>query len=477
MNKMNGMNKTLSALLVAATCFCGVELASSAPPKKGSGVYATVKDAVKAGPDFLIQGEYEGTVGGDAKNKIGVQVIALGGGQFQAVFLPGGLPGAGWDEKTKILCQGKLGRGEVVFGPAKGERKYIAKPPEQFCATEKFPPEGQKACTAVFAAGRLTGKTDTGKVINAKKVLRKSPTLGAKPPSGATVLLAYKPGAAPSLDEWANTRWKTFDEGFMRNERSGSNQTRKQFEGPWKLHVEFMSPFQPGQRGQGRGNSGVFPPGGREVQVLDSFGLAGMPNECGGIYSSHRPRINMCFPPLSWQTYDITYHPAAPAADGKKGEQAYYEVVHNGVMIHKKVKLGGGRKGALSFQDHGNPVSYRNVWIVKATAAAALPWKQAMEIAQRKAKAGQYAYIIDHMLAREFADKMIEEYGAANWRKAFQKDRLERLPYYFGWLKNCKVKTDGGKVFLSGEHGCYAEYVRVEGVYLIAGFGQRLTSM
>ena len=364
---MNNMNKTLSALLVAAACLCGAESMFGAPPKKGA--YATVKDAIAAGPDFRVQGEYEGTVGGNAKNKIGVQVIALGGGEFQAVFLPGGLPGAGWDEKTKILCQGKLGKGKVVFAPAKGDRKYMAKPPEQFSATEKFPPEGQKPYVAVFTAGLLTGKTDTGKAIKAKKVLRKSTTLGAKPPSGATVLLAYKPGKAPSLAEWNNPRWKTFNEGFMRNERSGSIQTKKQFEGSWKLHVEFMSPFQPGQRSQGRGNSGVFPPGGREVQVLDSFGLAGRGNECGGIYSNDRPRINMCFPPLSWQTYDITYHPAAPAANGKKGQEAYYQVAHNGVIIHEKLNLGGSRKGGLNFQDHGNPVSYRNVWIVKTKAA------------------------------------------------------------------------------------------------------------
>ena len=134
-----------------------------------------------------------------------------------------------------------------------------------------------------------------------------------------------------------------------------------------------MSPFQPGARSQGRGNSGVFPPGGREVQVLDSFGLEGMPNECGGIYKTHRPRINMCLPPLSWQTYDITYYPARPAADGKKGTPACYHIVHNGVTIHEKLILGGSRKGGLSFQDHGNPVSYRNVWIVKTKAAAKEP--------------------------------------------------------------------------------------------------------
>jgi len=131
------------------------------------------------------------------------------------------------------------------------------------------------------------------------------------------------------------------------------------------LHVEFMTPFQPAARGQGRGNSGVYPPGGREIQVLDSFGLEGLANECGGIYKSNRPRVNMCLPPLSWQTYDIAYHPPKIGRDGRTlVEPAWYKVVHNGVTIHEKAALGKGRSGALNLQDHGNPVSYRNIWIV-----------------------------------------------------------------------------------------------------------------
>jgi len=353
------MSRTLRWVPVAALVL-GWTVSAGAAPKKGSGVYATVAEARAAGPAFDIQGEYEGTIG---EKKVGVQVIALSADAFQAVFLAGGLPGAGWDGKGKVLCQGKLAGGKTVFTPAEGKRKYLGGRPEEFSATKKFPPDGQKAYTAEIANGALTGKTDDGKAIAAKKVARKSPTLGLKPPAGATVLLAYEPGKAPSLDAWTNQKLLADPNGFMQIvRRGGGTNSKKRFSGPWRMHVEFRSPFQPRARGQGRGNSGVFPPGGREIQVLDSFGLDGMPNECGGIYKNHPPRVNLCLPPLSWQTYDVDYH---LAADGKR---AWYKVVHNGVTIHEKVPLGGNRTGTLNLQDHGNPVAYRNIWFVEGGA-------------------------------------------------------------------------------------------------------------
>jgi len=340
----------VAVLLTSAAAFAQPRQPRKKPPPP--------KDPPPITEDFKYQGEYEGTAGGD---KIGVQVIALGKGAFQAVFLPGGLPGAGWDAKRRILCEGKLAGGKVALKPATGQRKYMAGPPAEFCASATFPPEGQKAYTATITAGKLTGTTDTGAPITATKVQRKGPTLGAKPPAGATVLLAFEPPKAPSLDQWTNNQWRPLKTGAMQVvPRTRTNRTKKTFSGPWKLHIEFRSPFQPQSRSQGRGNSGVFPPGGREVQVLDSFGLAGKANECGGIYKSNPSAVNMCLPPLAWQTYDITYH--VPHT-GTKG-QAWYKVVHNGVTIHEKVLLGSARSGALTLQDHGNWVEYRNIWIV-----------------------------------------------------------------------------------------------------------------
>ncbi|HQU41660.1 MAG TPA: DUF1080 domain-containing protein, partial [Pirellulales bacterium] len=192
---------------------------------------------------------------------------------------------------------------------------------------------------------------------------RKSPTLGQQPPEGAVVLFDGR-----NADALVNGRVSA--DGLLIPPA-----TSKQKFGNCSLHLEFRTPFMPEARGQGRGNSGCYLQGRYEVQILDSFALAGKNNECGGIYSVKDCDANLCFPPLVWQTYDIDYTAAEFDGAGKKQKNARITVRHNGVVIHDNVELPhattaapvaeGAEKGPLYLQDHGNPVRFRNIWLLE----------------------------------------------------------------------------------------------------------------
>lgn len=177
---------------------------------------------------------------------------------------------------------------------------------------------------------------------------------------------------APPEPEPEAFPWKLLENRAM-EVTHGSVWTKQRF-GDVQVHIEFRTPFMPEAREQGRGNSGVYLQGRYEVQILDSYGLEGAWNECGGLYKVAAPRVNMCAPPLQWQTYDITFH--APRYDeaGNKTQDALLTVLHNGVVIHNHAAVPGettaaaggaaDEAGPLYLQDHGNPVWYRNIWAV-----------------------------------------------------------------------------------------------------------------
>jgi hypothetical protein len=174
--------------------------------------------------------------------------------------------------------------------------------------------------------------------------------------------------------------WKLVDGAMEVAGGAGSLITKKKFT-DCDLHIEFRSPFMPGSRGQARGNSGVYLQGRYEVQVLDSYGLTGADNECGGIYQVSPPRVNMCAPPGQWQTYDIRYRAPRFDVNGNKTASALVSVRHNGIIIHENLVIPGPTgsaidnrpqdPGGLLLQDHGNPVQYRNIWLVEPVRADA----------------------------------------------------------------------------------------------------------
>lgn len=330
--------------------------------------------------DVKYQGEYVGQLNDGAK--LGSQVVSLGDGVFQAVLYPGGLPGAGWDEKNRSIMDGQLINGSVSFTAASGERKHVAatrgreKQPSstRVSLVTTFPPPGHKPCTARITGEKMTGVAD-GESFTLTRTIRKSPTLGKKPPKGAIVLFD-----GSNMDEW--TGGSIHEEFATLMPQPRDLISRRNFNN-YSIHLEFMLPYQPAYRSQDRGNSGFYQVQDYEIQVLDSFAMDGAHNECGGIYSHKGSDVNMCLPPLVWQTFDVEFTNSV-AKDGKRVKDAVITVRHNGVVIHKEFKIPGkskygvrggseGRPGPIKLQNHREPLQYRNIWIVPHGSPPDLP--------------------------------------------------------------------------------------------------------
>jgi cytochrome c2 len=313
---MNLFNPVQRVLLLTVTSLALVTSPSTgvtyaAAPAKQDPVFADAASAA-ADPDFAVQGEYTGT--GRA-----IQVVAAGEGEFQIVIYEGGLPGDGW-------------RGD---------------PPRRI--------DGD--------ADVVDGLIDS---MDLKKVVRTSPTLGAKPPSGATILFD---GTDASLAEhWQEGARKTNDGLLIQGATTKVTFT------DYALHLEFQTPFQPKATGQGRGNSGLYHQGRYENQILDSFGLEGTKNETGSLYDLRAPDLNACFPPLTWQTYDVVFTAARFDESGKKTADARMTVRLNGIVVQNDIAAASSTRaapmgesdtpGPIYLQDHGNPVRFRNIWVM-----------------------------------------------------------------------------------------------------------------
>ncbi|QDU40489.1 hypothetical protein Mal4_48470 [Maioricimonas rarisocia] len=307
------MNRRVIACSFGLLCL-SLSIACLAAPAPGE-TYATPEQAA-ADPDFALQGEYTG-------DGVGLQVVALGNGEFSAVTFEGGLPGSGFT--------GEKADRSVTQVDRNGIKKLIAD-------------------------------------MSLNKVHRESETLGAEPPKGAVVLFD---GTKESLDEHWKDGAKMTSDGLLIQGVTSTDTFRD-----FTAHVEFRLPYMPEARGQARGNSGLYLQGRYEIQMLDSFGLEGKDNECGGIYKAAPPAVNMCLPPLNWQTYDVEFTAARFDDSGKKVKNARVTVRHNGVVIHDDLEIPGAtpggplsgkenaQPGPIFLQNHGNPVRYRNIWVV-----------------------------------------------------------------------------------------------------------------
>ncbi|MEI6248554.1 MAG: DUF1080 domain-containing protein [Verrucomicrobiota bacterium] len=324
--------KTRAPLLLLACCSL-LSAAEPAAPKAKPAEPTAFLTVEAAGSDFLLQGEF-------ATKGLGADIIALGADKYRLVIFQGGLPGAGWDGSAKAELEGIKNGSKVDFTPKAGEAR------------------------ATLEDGQLKLNRTGNEATTLSRIIRRSPTEGLAAPAGAKILFDGK-----NADAWKDG--KVDERGFLR-----CGTTSKDLFKDYTLHLEFMLPFKPFARGQGRANSGVYHQDRYEVQVLDSFGLKGENNECGGIYTISSPKVNMCLPPLQWQTYDINFTAAKFDAQGQRTAWARITVRHNGVLIQDNVELphtttSSGIKtitdtlGPFQLQEHGNPVYYRNIWVLE----------------------------------------------------------------------------------------------------------------
>lgn len=368
-----------------------------------AGLFINVAQA-GAPPEAEVQGLYEGT-GKDASGafKLETRVVAQGNGNYKVLvrqFTEGNkvtrVELTGRAVGDAVTVDGKAGqtewKGTYTAGTIKGQIGQtgtfeIARVEKKSPTLGKRPPAG--------AIVLLDGK-DFTEMVRANNA---DWYLGDMSQNGWTVweaplqiLSPTEPQAWPTQEQPLPKNWTlgkerrradvvlgVGEDGSIQVPRGGMR-SKQSWEGSFDMHVEFMNPLMPAAHSQGRGNSGVHLPNGEEIQVLDSFGeTTYQGGGCGGLYRYKDPdamevieslqgkpenKFSLAsLPPLVWQTYDIEYR--VEQQDGKYVGKPRLTVFHNGIKIHDNFVLRGqARKGGVSFQDHGNPVRYRNIWVL-----------------------------------------------------------------------------------------------------------------
>ncbi len=210
---------------------------------------------------------------------------------------------------------------------------------------------------------------------------------GGAPPADAVVLFD-----GSDLDQWERVedgepaRWEIAEGAATVTPGSGTIRSRQSF-GSMQLHLEWRPTDIISGAGQSRGNSGVFLHSQFEVQILDSWDNPTYSNgQAGAVYLQYAPEVNVSRRPGEWQSYDIIF--TAPEFEG--GElvsPAWLTVFQNGVLVQNHVALEGATHTPepvyaaqcqpyaaaatldcsgdmpLILQDHGQVVSFRNIWL------------------------------------------------------------------------------------------------------------------
>lgn len=287
--------------------------------------------------DVDVQGEYLGAL--SDKLKFGAHVLARGEGRFEAVLLSKGLPGEGWDGRTRVLLNGERQGSAIVF------------------SGRDFAGRIEKGVFHV-TAGNLSYKLE--------RVERSLGTLNEPAPKAGTLLFGGEGMAA-----WSQGAKAT--DGLL---QAGAR-TREPMSS-CRLHLEFRLPFEPNANGLDRGAGAVVLADQYEIVLADTFGAKPGLLACGAIRDIAPPKLNVCLPPGRWQALDVEFEAPRFDDDGEKLRSARVTAKLNGVLIHDKVEIPHNNvlvakkpaapvkempQGVLALPDRGDKVEFRNVWI------------------------------------------------------------------------------------------------------------------
>jgi Domain of Unknown Function (DUF1080) len=203
-----------------------------------------------------------------------------------------------------------------------------------------------------------------------------TPGEGTKPPSDAIVLFDGNLSEWQSAKDSSSVSWSLNGDGSMTvRPGAGDIVTKKAF-GDCQLHLEFREPSVVKGESQGRGNSGIFLQNRYEIQVLDCYQNRTYSNgQTASVYKQSIPLVNACRKPGEWQTYDILFTAPRFNNDGIVIAPARVTVIHNGVVAQLNTEIKGPTeyiglpnykahgKSGIKLQDHGDLVSFRNIWI------------------------------------------------------------------------------------------------------------------
>lgn len=209
----------------------------------------------------------------------------------------------------------------------------------------------------------------------------------SSPPDDATILFS-----GDDFSKWKHegsgrpVEWTLNDDGSMTIKPSSGNIETIEEHGSIQFHIEWKTPALVKGKGQFRGNSGVFFQRRYEVQILDSYDNRTYSNgQASSIYKQHIPLVNAMRPPGEWQIYDIVFNEPQYNNQGGKIKSGSFTVFLNGVLVQNNVEILGtteyigapkngredmpgdnsqdqSRRRSLVLQDHGDLVSFRNIW-------------------------------------------------------------------------------------------------------------------